>query len=370
MSATGTTDLAAAPASRPRTERLTVTALVPAHNEEEGLGDTLMSLLAQTEPFDEIIVVDDCSSDRTGDVARSFGVTVVRPQHNRGSKAKAQNYGLPHVHTDLVLPVDADTLLAPDYVELIKAPFREDRVAIAAGCVQTRFDDTATERGRCIEYLFGFHFQRPIQNAANSPVVCSGCCSAFRTDELRRFGGFPERTIVEDMDYTWSKQIEGRRAVYIGDAVAWAADPTDLVYLRKQVWRWMAGFFQNVRIHSGQMFCHKPLLFLWILIACWDIVTAPLWYIMPFFLIFVLHQDVGTTLMWWLGFEMILMWLPLIYAIRRRHLSWVRILRNFPFVYMNKMVNVFYAWKALLVELIGVPLKLTEGLVTYEKGRA
>lgn len=37
---------------------------------------------------------------------------------------------------------------------------------------------------------------------------------------------------------------------------------------------------------------------------------------------------------------------------------------------MNKMVNVLYAWKALLVELLGVPLKLTEGLVTYEKGRA
>ncbi|MFC8915880.1 glycosyltransferase [Streptomyces sp. NPDC047821] len=363
-------DLTAAPEHRPPADRLSVTALVPAHNEEEGLGDTLESLLRQTDPFDEIIVVDDCSTDRTGDVARSYGVTVVRPERNRGSKAKAQNYGLPHVRTDLVLPVDADTLLAPDYVELVKEPFHNEDVAVAAGCVQTRFDETATERGRCIEYLFGFHFQRPIQNAANSPVVCSGCCSAFRTDELRRFGGFPERTIVEDMDYTWSKQVEGRRAVYVGDAVAWAADPSDITYLRKQVWRWMAGFFQNVRLHSKEMALHKPLLMLWVLIACWDIVTAPLWYVMPFFLIFVLHQDVGTTLMWWLGFEMVLMWLPLIYAIRRRHLSWLRILCNFPFVYMNKMVNVFYAWKALLVELIGVPLGLTRGLVTYEKGRA
>lgn len=349
---------------------LTVTALVPAHNEAEGLGDTLESLLAQTEPFDEIIVVDDCSTDRTGEVARSYGVTVARPDSNRGSKAKAQNFGLPLVRTDLVLPVDADTLLAPNYVELIKAPFEDERVAIAAGCVLTRFDETATERGRSIEYLFGFHFQRPIQNIANSPVVCSGCCSAFRTEELRAFGGFPERTIVEDMDYTWSKQIEGRRARYVGDAVAWAADPSDLKFLRVQVWRWMAGFFQNVRIHTGRMIFRKPMLFLWILIAIWDIVTTPLWYAMPFLLIFAYHQDVAITLMWWLGLEAVLLWLPLIYAARRRKISHLRILRNFPYLYLNKTVNVYYAWKALFVELIGVPLRLTAGLQVYVKGRA
>lgn len=349
---------------------LTVTALVPAHNEEEGLGDTLESLLNQTEPFDEIIVVDDCSTDATGEVARSYGATVLRPERNRGSKAKAQNFGLPMVFTDLVLPVDADTLLAPDYVELIKPPFEDDRVAIAAGCVQTRYDDTATERGRCIEYLFGFHFQRPIQAAVNSPVVCSGCCSAFRTDELRDFGGFPERTIVEDMDYTWSKQIEGRRAVYVGDAVAWAADPTTLTYLRKQVWRWMAGFFQNVRIHAMPMVLRKPMLLLWILVALWDIVTAPLWYAMPFILTFGFHQPLWVVMVWWIGIEVVLLWMPLVYAARRRHLSYLRILRNFPYVYLNKMVNIFYAWKALLVEMIGVPLHLTVGLCTYEKGRA
>ncbi|WP_327223129.1 hypothetical protein OG301_36205 [Streptomyces platensis] len=51
-------------------------------------------------------------------------------------------------------------------------------------------------------YLFGFHWHRPIQARANSPMVCSGCCSVFRRDDLMAFGGFPERTIVEDMDYT------------------------------------------------------------------------------------------------------------------------------------------------------------------------
>lgn len=347
----------------------TISAIVPAHNEEQGLGDTLESLLAQTRPFDEIIVVDDRSTDRTREVALSYDVTVFTAETNQGSKARAQNYGLPYVWTDLVLPVDADTILAPDYVQLILEPFGNPKVAIAAGCVLTRFDDTPSERGRSIEYLFGFHFQRPIQNLANSPVVCSGCCSAFRTGELRAFGGFPERTVVEDMDYTWSKQEEGRKAVYVSAALAQAADPSTMTYLRKQVWRWMSGFFQNVRIHTATLFRRKPMLLVWILVAVWDIVTAPLWYAMPFVMIFVFDYGVLATFGWWLGAELLLVFPPLLYGAHRRKIPYRHVIRNFPYVYVNKVVNTYYAWKALLVELILVPMRLSEGLVTYEKGR-
>ena len=155
--------------------------------------------------------------------------------------------------------LNADTLLEPRYVEKIVRPFKDARVAIAAGCVLTRYTNAAWERGRSIEYLFGFHFQRPIQNSANAPVVCSGCCSAFRREWLVQQGGFPERTIVEDMDYTWTQQIRGYRAVYVGGAVAYAANQI-LPFLRKQVKRWMAGFFQNVRIHARMLVRHKPML--------------------------------------------------------------------------------------------------------------
>lgn len=349
---------------------LTITAIVPAYNEESGLADTLEALINQTEQFDRIIVANDCSTDRTAEIARSYGVEVVTPPENLGSKARAQNYALPFCDTDLVLPVDADTVLAPNYVELIKQPFVEDEnVVIAAGCVLTRHSRTITERGRHLEYLFGFHWHRPIQNKANSPVVCSGCNSAFRRKELTAFGGFPERTIVEDMDYTWSKQIEGRAAVYVGDAVAYAADPEDFTYLRKQVWRWMAGFFQNVRIHARELW-RKPMLGLWVFLAVWEILTVPLWYIMPFVWIFVLHMSVESAALWFFGAEMALVMPPLLYACIRRKLSVLHMLTCIPALYAVKAVNFTYAWKALVVELVLVPAGLSQGLRDYEKGRA
>ncbi|UQA92500.1 glycosyltransferase [Streptomyces halobius] len=58
--------------------------------------------MRQTVPADRVLVVDDTSSDRTGEVAASHGVTVIRPPRDLGSKAKVQNYSLPHCTTDLV----------------------------------------------------------------------------------------------------------------------------------------------------------------------------------------------------------------------------------------------------------------------------
>src|SRR4026208_693630 len=72
-----------------------ITLIVPAYNEADSIAHTIASLLNQTLSPSEIIVVDDCSTDVTGDVARSLGVTVLRPPKNRGSKAGAQTYALP-----------------------------------------------------------------------------------------------------------------------------------------------------------------------------------------------------------------------------------------------------------------------------------
>lgn len=56
----------------------------------KSIADTIDSIRAQTYPVADIIVVDDCSSDRTGEIARSMGVTVCRTHVNQGTKAQAQ----------------------------------------------------------------------------------------------------------------------------------------------------------------------------------------------------------------------------------------------------------------------------------------
>jgi glycosyltransferase involved in cell wall biosynthesis len=95
-----------------------VSILIPAHNAEEWIANTVKSAIAQTWPRKEIIVVDDGSVDRTAQVAREFSsreVSVVSTQ-NQGAAA-SRNLALQFSQGDYIQWLDADDLLAPDKIE-------------------------------------------------------------------------------------------------------------------------------------------------------------------------------------------------------------------------------------------------------------
>src|SRR4051812_33567380 len=86
-----------------------VTVLVPAFNEEGAIAQTIEALTAQSGAFRafEIIVINDGSNDRTGEIARSLGVRVTEHQHNRGYGAALKS-GLHQASHDLIVIADAD----------------------------------------------------------------------------------------------------------------------------------------------------------------------------------------------------------------------------------------------------------------------
>src|SRR5881628_1637114 len=211
-----------ATAARPRLHRTLagadLTVIVPAYNEAASVADTIRSLQAQTAPPREIIVVDDCSTDGTGDVARALGVTVVRPRANTGSKAGAQTFGLTYVRTLLTVAIDADTVLAPDAIERLLPVFDRPRVAAACGLVLPRRVRSIWERGRYIEYLFAFTYYKQVQECYGKPLISSGCFSMYRTALLRAQHGWSDRTLAEDMDLTWRFYQAGHEVHFVPEA--------------------------------------------------------------------------------------------------------------------------------------------------------
>ena len=349
---------------------LTVTVMVPAYNEAVDIAATLQGLLEQTLRADQILVVDDCSTDGTGDIARRFdGVEVIRPDSNCGSKARAQNWAMEYVTSDLVLPVDGDTVLAPNYLELLVPVFDDESIAIAAGCVLTQRTESVWEKGRNMEYLFGFHWYRIIQNMANSPTVCSGCCTVFRTDAVREFGGFPERTMVEDIDFTWSQQIMGRRAVYVADAVAYAAEPNSRKYLCEQLKRWKSGWYQNVRLHWRELIRNKRMLALWVAVSLAEIALGPYLLLLPVLMV------VGGIPWWYVPLfmvvgELVAFFPPVLYGCHKRGIAYHKAIAWYPSYWLLKLHNFYYDIKCGLVELVLVPLGLAAGLKEYVRGKA
>ena len=103
-----------------------VSILIPAYNTQEFIAETLQSAAAQTWKRTEIIVVNDGSTDRTAEIARSFASKAVKvvTTENRGLSA-AQNEAFRHSQGDYIQWLDSDDLLAPDKIERQLAALRD-----------------------------------------------------------------------------------------------------------------------------------------------------------------------------------------------------------------------------------------------------
>jgi len=117
---------------------VTVTVLVPAHNEEASIFATLSSLLAQSHRPERVVVVADNCTDGTVDIARSLGVEIFESRRNTFKKAGALNQILKVLlpgqgDNDLIMVLDADTRLDDGFLEAAVGRFTSDRALMAVG---------------------------------------------------------------------------------------------------------------------------------------------------------------------------------------------------------------------------------------------
>lgn len=336
-------------------DKMSVTVLIPAYNEVSSIGNTIRSIRKQTRRVDKILVVDDCSTDGTATLAKCLKADVVRTPKNTGTKAQAQNYALPYIRTTAVVTIDADTILAPDAIEKILPPLQDANVASSCGFVIPQRIRTIWERARYIQYLWGISVIKESQSSIGSCLVSSGCFSAYRVATLRRLDGFPQRTMVEDMDLTWTHLEEGRKVVVVPDARCYPIDPHNYATYRAQVERWLRGFLQVISIHKLDILKRKSLAFfvLWSLI---DGLTSPL--VFWALLLSLRHPDVGGLLLLTNIIGMIIVSIVTVLEANKEKRAWLAI-KSLPAYFIITPINAYLFWKSVFLEWI-VRRRLTE----------
>ena len=115
---------------------LTVTAVIPAYNREQFIGEAIRSVLGQQRPADQIVVVDDGSADDTASIAAQFRqVELVRIGHNTGTAA-ARNRGVEAARGDVIAWLDSDDTWLPHHLATVVPLFeRHDDAVVAFGLV-------------------------------------------------------------------------------------------------------------------------------------------------------------------------------------------------------------------------------------------
>lgn len=340
-------------------EILPVTVIVPAFNEAGYVADTVRSLRAQTKVPARIIVIDDCSTDNTAQVAADAGAQVIVPPKNTGSKAGAQMFALQLTDTPYVMAIDADTTLAENALELIFAQIApQPNVAAACGFVLPRYVTTMWERGRYIEYMFAFTFFKQVQNYFAKPLISSGCFSIYRTDLLREAGGWSMRTMAEDMDLTWTFYQKGYEVIFVPEAVSYPVEPKNYYFMSAQLRRWSHGFIQNVRLHWKGL-VHQPYLRTMVSVALWDAIFASMAYLL---LVPLLAVFVSPLFLLAYVIDLPAIAIPaLVQGVKRKEVG--KVLASLPAYFVLRFVNSVFLLRAIFSEVV-----LKKTLNVYVKG--
>lgn len=163
----------------------TLALLIPAYNAARFLPRLLKSAQAQSVPFDEIYVYDDCSTDDTAAVAETFGAIVIPGDVNRG--CSAGKHALAQIaRSEWVHFHDADDELLPDFVEVAKAWMHEPVDIVLFG-----FEERNDESGNLLS-IGRFEHERiasdPRKYAINNQI--NAICGIYRLDAYKRAGGY------------------------------------------------------------------------------------------------------------------------------------------------------------------------------------
>ncbi|GII24546.1 glycosyl transferase family 2 [Planosporangium mesophilum] len=276
--------------------------LVPAHNEEAGIVESVHAMLALRYPVFEVVIIDDGSTDATFDrLAAEFDLVEVprvvpdsvptrgavlsvhvprlRPdplvvvRKAGGGKTDALNVGINVARHPLVCMVDADSILDPQALLSVAKPFADDPlrvvaaggvVRIANGCtvvagriVDTRMPRTWLPRIQVVEYLRAFLLGRTGWSRLGGLLVISGAFGIFRRDLLVEIGGLDHDTIGEDAELVVRLHRHLRhlkrdyRIVFVAEPVSWSEAPDSLAVLARQRRRWHRGLAEVLAKHRA-----------------------------------------------------------------------------------------------------------------------
>ncbi|WP_430332331.1 glycosyltransferase [Rhodococcus sp. ACT016] len=239
-----------------------VAVLVAAHNEELVIAETIASA-ASLVPVENIFVVSDGSSDGTAEIVRAAGARVLELNPNRG-KAGALAAGIEHFDLcdrfQVVMLLDADTHLAPDYLTTGLAELSEPGVVAVAGRAATiATPEPPTRMGRllvayrervyiAVQYLFKYG---QAARWANAVTIVPGFASMYRTEALEHIDVSAPGLVIEDFNMTFEVHAKklGRIAFHPRAAIAYTQDPDSFHDYVKQIRRWALGFWQTLRRH-------------------------------------------------------------------------------------------------------------------------
>jgi cellulose synthase/poly-beta-1,6-N-acetylglucosamine synthase-like glycosyltransferase len=245
-------------------QRIKLSVIVPAWNEEVGVVKGVESLLSGDYNNLEVIVVDDGSTDKTYKLVEQFaekgakkylrtGKRLLYFKKPNGGKGSALNFGIVKASGDVIVTMDADTIFDKDALPTVARFFVNDTLDAAVGNVKVANSRSLLGIIQQIEYTVGFYFKRT-HSIFNSEYIIGGAFGAFRKELFEKYGYFDEKNKTEDIELSTRLQVHGCTICFIEDAIAYTEGPSTISGLAKQRIRWKKGRLDTFIEHRELFF--------------------------------------------------------------------------------------------------------------------
>lgn len=207
-----------------------VSVIIPCYNVERYLQQSLEKILSQTRKPEEIIAIDDGSTDGTRNILEKFKqIKIVTHRKNKGL-AQARNSGIQHAQGEILIFFDADVIPEPTFVsEILKQYTSEKIVGVGGQAIESNIKNIYDQWRKL--YLEPSRGNRKIDDVE----YISGLCSSYRQKALEVAGGFNPlfRTNAEDFEMGLKLHEAGYRLVYTPEAKVYHQKTDDLKSLLK-----------------------------------------------------------------------------------------------------------------------------------------
>ncbi|MCE7746141.1 MAG: glycosyltransferase family 2 protein [Candidatus Heimdallarchaeota archaeon] len=228
-----------------------VSMIVPAYNEAKVIEKTINSLLELSYSTKEIIIVDDGSTDNTlklvKKIARKAPINVISKPN--GGKWSALNKGVEEAKGEIIVCIDADTILAKNAIEQLIPYFTDKEIAAVAGNIKVGNRRKIITKLQALEYVMDINLLRRSESTLSKITVVPGPLGAFRKSVLEEVGMYSADTFAEDADLTMTILRAGYKIKYEKKALGYTEAPTTLLDLGKQRYRWYRGQIQVLKKH-------------------------------------------------------------------------------------------------------------------------
>jgi GT2 family glycosyltransferase len=217
---------------------MNLTLYIPCYNAARFIEKAIRALLDQTRPPDELLVIDDGSSDNSAEIAGRFPVRVIRHEKNKGLAA-ARNTAFANATYSLVGAIDADVLPDHDWLEHLLLHFDDPHVAGTSGRLIEAYRSRAADAWRATYMTQDLGFERiDIENSSHFRL--GGFGTIFRKEAVQNVGGYNEnyRTNYEDVDLCTRLLAAGHKLVFEPRAVAFHQRRDSILSVIRTSWHW------------------------------------------------------------------------------------------------------------------------------------